>query len=132
MRAYLSGVQRKPGYMGKRTELSKDERLLAAYARQRAAHERVLREAQLQAEEREREAKRERVLDELTIIWGGERNALLRLDSLSRELHELENAEAELRRERDRLITSLRVAGHSWDSLAMRTGLSRQALSKRA
>jgi hypothetical protein len=128
----MSGVARKPGYMGKRTSVPRDERLLAAYARQRAAHERALHEAQQMAEERESVARREEVMEELAILWGGERNALLRLDSLSRELHELEKAEADLRRERDRLITALRAVGHSWNSLAMQTGLSRQALHKRA
>jgi hypothetical protein len=118
--------------MGKRAATAKDERLVAAYARQRAAHEKSFQEAQRMAEARERTARRERSAAELAIVWGGERNALVRLDSLSRDLHELEKAEAELRNERDRLVAALRAGGHSWNSLSMRTGLSRQALSKRA
>jgi hypothetical protein len=127
----MSGVARKPGYMGKRTSGPRDERLLAAYARQWAAHERALEEAQREAEEGERVTRRDEANAEIGIIWGGEANALVRLDALSRELLQLENAEAELRRERDRLILALRKVGHSWNGLAMRTGLSRQALSKR-
>jgi hypothetical protein len=57
---------------------------------------------------------------------------LRRLRDLSECLVQLHREEAELLRERDSLIADLRDQGVRWSSLAIRTGLSRQALSKRA
>jgi hypothetical protein len=57
---------------------------------------------------------------------------LRRLRDLSESLVQLHREEAKLLRERDSLIADLRDQGVPWSSLAMRTGLSRQALSKRA
>lgn len=56
---------------------------------------------------------------------------LQRLKALSRELEKLHRQEHALLRERDRLVEQLRSEGESWASLSSRTGLSRQALSKR-
>lgn len=56
---------------------------------------------------------------------------LQRLKALSRELDKLHRQEHTLLRERDRLVAKLRSEGESWASLSSRTGLSRQALSKR-
>lgn len=56
---------------------------------------------------------------------------LQRLKALSRELEKLHRQEHSLLRERDRLVAQLRSEGESWASLSSRTGLSRQALSKR-
>lgn len=56
---------------------------------------------------------------------------LRRLRDLSESLAQLHREEAKLLRERDSLIADLRDQGVPWSSLAMRTGLSRQALSKR-
>lgn len=56
---------------------------------------------------------------------------LQRLKTLSRELEKLHRQEQSLLRERDRLVAQLRHEGESWASLSSRTGLSRQALSKR-
>jgi hypothetical protein len=56
---------------------------------------------------------------------------LQRLKALSRELEKLHRQEQSLLRERDRLVAQLRREGESWASLSSRTGLSRQALSKR-
>jgi len=56
---------------------------------------------------------------------------LRRLRDLSESLVQLHREEAKLLRERDSLIADLRGQGVPWSSLAMRTGLSRQALSKR-
>lgn len=56
---------------------------------------------------------------------------LQRLKALSRELEKLHRQEHSLLRERDRLVAQLRSDGESWASLSSRTGLSRQALSKR-
>ena len=43
----------------------------------------------------------------------------------------LQREELKLRTQRDELIDVLRAAGASWTLLALRTGLSRQALIKR-
>lgn len=56
---------------------------------------------------------------------------LQRLKALSRELEKLHRQEQSLLRERDRLVAQLRREGEPWASLSSRTGLSRQALSKR-
>lgn len=56
---------------------------------------------------------------------------LRRLRDLSESLVQLHREEAKLLRERDSLIADLRDQGVPWSSLAMHTGLSRQALSKR-
>lgn len=56
---------------------------------------------------------------------------LQRLKALSRELQKLHRQEQSLLRERDQLVAQLRREGESWASLSSRTGLSRQALSKR-
>lgn len=56
---------------------------------------------------------------------------LQRLKALSRELQKLHHQEQSLLRERDQLVAKLRSEGESWASLSSRTGLSRQALSKR-
>lgn len=60
------------------------------------------------------------------------RAELRRLSDLSNSLVKLHREEAKLLRERDALIAKLRAQDVPWSSLAMRTGLSRQALSKRA
>lgn len=56
---------------------------------------------------------------------------LRRLGDLSMSLVRLHREEAKLLRERDALIAKLRAQDVQWSSLSMRTGLSRQALSKR-
>lgn len=56
---------------------------------------------------------------------------LKRLREISKSLARLHRDEAILLDQRDALIAQLRKQDVSWSSLAMRTGLSRQALSKR-
>lgn len=56
---------------------------------------------------------------------------LKRLSEISKSLSKLHRDEAALLRERDMLVAHLRKQEVSWSSLATRTGLSRQALSKR-
>jgi len=56
---------------------------------------------------------------------------LRRIAELSKELSKLHKQERALLAERDVLIGRLRREGESWASLSSRTGLSRQALSKR-
>lgn len=60
-----------------------------------------------------------------------QQSELRRLSEISKALVKLHHEEAKLIRERDVLIAELRTQGVGWSSLAMRTGLSRQALSKR-
>ncbi|GAB2852371.1 hypothetical protein GCM10027024_30240 [Microbacterium insulae] len=56
---------------------------------------------------------------------------LRRIADLSKELSKLHKHERALLAERDVLVRRLRSEGESWASLSSRTGLSRQALSKR-
>ena len=70
-------------------------------------------------------------LTELEDRWGTRADALDRLGHLGRTIGRLQTEQDSLRGERDELITHLRQAGESWNSLASRSGLSRQALSQR-
>jgi hypothetical protein len=56
---------------------------------------------------------------------------LSRLSEIAKSLVKLHREETALLRERDELIAQLRKQEVPWSTLAMRTGLSRQALSKR-
>jgi hypothetical protein len=72
--------------------------------------------------------------DALTVLedrWGTRADALDRLGHLGRNIGRLQREQEILRGERDELIAQLRQVGESWNSLASRTGLSRQALSQR-
>ncbi|GAB3611642.1 hypothetical protein GCM10027414_37680 [Humibacter ginsengiterrae] len=63
---------------------------------------------------------------------GGTRaDVLERLGYLGRSLDRLRREQDALLLDRDQLIVRLREVGESWNSLTPRTGLSRQALSKR-
>lgn len=106
-------------------------RRTAAYARQRARSEIKVAEAALRVAEREEAARRVHVDQGLGAVWGGQRGALDRLSAVAHELEILQRRTQILRDERDEIITQLRAVDTSWNSLAMRTGLSRQALSKR-
>lgn len=68
---------------------------------------------------------------ELRAKWGTRVDALKRLHDLSLIIERLRNEQNAALLERDELIAQLREVGESWNSLAARTGLSRQALSKR-
>lgn len=57
---------------------------------------------------------------------------LSRLGEISKSLGKLHREEVALLKERDALITQLRSQDVPWALLATRTGISRQALSKRA
>ncbi|CDJ99078.1 hypothetical protein MIC448_1140032 [Microbacterium sp. C448] len=66
--------------------------------------------------------------------WAQKRTQLAelkRLSEISKSLVKLHREETALIAERDGLISRLRRQDVPWSSLAMRTGLSRQALSKR-
>ena len=79
------------------------------------------------------EAQRSEVADHnLQVVWGGREDALSRLRDISRQLEKLHRAELTLLRERDDLVGNLRELNVSWALLSGWSGLSRQALSKRA
>ena len=84
--------------------------------------------------ERERVAAQRHAVDALNRLeerWGTRADALDRLGHLGRTIGRLQREQDILRGERDELIGQLRQVGESWNSLAARTGLSRQALSQR-
>jgi hypothetical protein len=68
---------------------------------------------------------------ELQAKLGTRVDALKRLAEVSRTIDRLRSEQDVALVERDELIVRLREAGESRDSLAARTRLSRQALSKR-
>lgn len=117
--------------MAKRGKSSHASRREASYVRQRQAHDAA---TVRHAEDREREAAQRHAADailELQAKWGTRVDALKRLTDVSRTLDRLRGEQDAALRERDELLTQLREVGESWNSLAARTGLSRQALSKR-
>ena len=63
--------------------------------------------------------------------WGTRADALKRLGEVSRTIDRLRLEQDAALLERDELIAQFREMGESWNSLSARTGLSRQALSKR-
>jgi hypothetical protein len=117
--------------MANRGVQARSKRRSAAYARQREQHDAA---AVRRAEERARDAAARRAADAqsaVTNTWGTRADALERLGYLGRSLDRLRREQDGLLLERDQLIVRLRDVGESWNSPASRTGLSRQALSKR-
>ncbi|MGH1522905.1 hypothetical protein ACRAWC_01930 [Leifsonia sp. L25] len=110
---------------------SKGRQREASYARQRQAHDVA---AIRRAEDREQQAAQRHAADamlKLQAEWGTRVDALKKLTELSRTIDRLRLVQQEALVERDELIAQLREVGESWNSLASRTGLSRQALNKR-
>jgi hypothetical protein len=127
----MTGVACKPSCMANRGVQARSKRRSAAYARQREQYDAA---AVRRAEERARDAAARRAADAqsaATKRWGTRADALERLGYLGRSLDRLRREQDALLLERDQLIIHLREVGESWNSLASRTGLSRQALSKR-
>lgn len=127
----MTVVACKPGCMANRGNSGKAGRREASYARQRQARDAA---AIRHAEDRDREAAKRHAADamlELQAKWGTRVDALKRLAEVSRTVDRLRREQDASLLERDELIAQLRVVGESWNSLAARTGLSRQALSKR-
>jgi len=117
--------------MANRGNSGKASRHEASYARQRQAHDAA---AVRHAEDREREAAQRHAADamlELEARWGTRVDALKRLRDISLIIDRLRAEQDAALLERDQLIAQLRDVGERWNSLAARTGLSRQALSKR-
>ncbi|MEY9854345.1 hypothetical protein ABH923_004023 [Leifsonia sp. EB41] len=117
--------------MANRGKSTRTRRREASYARLREAHDAA---AVRHAEDLEWEAAERHAADailELRGKWGTRADALKRLHDVSRTIDRLRDEQNSALLERDELIAQLRELGESWNSLAARTGLSRQALSKR-
>jgi hypothetical protein len=117
--------------MANRGNSAKARRRVESYAPQRQAHDAA---AILHPEEREREAAQRHAADALLRLeakWGTRADALKRLGEISRTIDRLRLERDAALLERDELIAQFREMGESWNSLSARTGLSRQALSKR-
>ncbi|WP_155865233.1 hypothetical protein [Gryllotalpicola ginsengisoli] len=113
------------------TRAERDARRRAAYARQRAQREAAAVRNAVREDARAAARRAADAIDALEDGWGGRARALSELDELSQALVKLQREELKLRTQRDELIDALRAAGASWTLLALRTGLSRQALIKR-
>jgi hypothetical protein len=127
----MTGVACKPGCVTNRGNSNKARQRAASYARQRQAHDAA---AVRHAEDREREAAQRHAAHamlELQAKWGTRVDALKRLHEVSRIIDRLRTEQDAALTERDALIAQLREVGESLNSLAARTGLSRQALSRR-
>lgn len=109
----------------------RDSRRRGAYERQRQQHEQSATRLALRNEAR---AAAQRAADAVAALekrWGSRADALNRLSEVGVAMAQLHLQERKLRSERDQLIDDLRAIGESWNSLALRTGLSRRALIKR-
>lgn len=128
----MTGVACKPRCMANRGKAKRTEGRGKSYARQRLEHDAA---SARRSSERQRIAETARTtnaLSELETKWGGREEALRHLRDVASRIERLRREQAAARTERDQLITRLRKAGESWNSLAALTGLSRQALSRRA
>lgn len=112
----------KPGCMIRSRRRREDSRA-KAHARQLERNERA-------TAERAAVAARQTASERL--VGGGTNSGLQRLGELSTRLERLHSEESELLRERDQLIEDLRLLDTSWNLIALRSSISRQALSKRA
>jgi hypothetical protein len=110
---------------------AKAKRREAAYARQRRQHD--LATTRHLEEHAQETATRRAVAAESAACarWGTRDDALDRLSQVARTLGRLRLEQDALVSERDELIDHLREVRVSWNQIASRTGLSRQALSKR-
>lgn len=116
-----------------RSRHSKEEsRRNAAYARQREANERAATAARERAAELRRLQTEAAARHQLELVWGTQHDGLTRLRDISKQLDKLHRAERSLLDERDGLIDALRKTDVSWAMLSSWSGLSRQAMSKRA
>jgi len=127
--AFLADRQR--ARMRTNTRAERDARRRAAYGRQRAQREAAAIRNAVREDARAAARRAVEAIEALEDGWGGRTRALSALDELSQALVRLQREEVKLRAQRDELIDALRAVGASWTLLALRTGLSRQALIKR-
>ncbi|GAB3396934.1 hypothetical protein GCM10027568_32040 [Humibacter soli] len=117
--------------MANRDLSRKAKRRKAAYARQRRQHD-VATTRHLEEHAQEAAAHGAAAAESAARArWGARDDALDRLSQVGRILGRLRFEQDALVSERDELIAHLREKGVSWNQIASRTGLSRQALSKR-
>lgn len=129
--AAVTGVACKPPCMANRGISSKVERRSNSYERQRRQHEAATLRRAIEQERLAAQRHADGALSVLEDRWGTRADALERLGHLGRAIGRLQREQDVLRAERDELIGQLRQVGESWNALAARTGLSRQALSQR-
>ena len=127
----MTGVRCKPPCMGNRGISSKVKRRSNSYERQRRQHDAAAIRHAVEQERLAAQRHADGALSELEDRWGTRADALERLGHLGRAIGRLQREQNVLRAERDELVVQLRQVGESWNSLAARTGLSRQALSQR-
>lgn len=125
-------IARQHGCMARRRHSQQESRRSAAYARQREANEKAAAAARERAAELRRLHAEAAARHELELVWGSQRDGLARLRDISKQLDKLHRAERSLLHERDNLIDALRKTDVSWAMLSSWSGLSRQAMSKRA
>jgi hypothetical protein len=117
--------------MANRGVSARAKRREAAYARQRQQHD-VATTRRLEVHAQEAATRRAAAAESAAAAgWGTGDDALDRLSQVGRTLGRLRLEQDGLVSERDELIDHLREMGVSWNQIASRTGLSRQALSKR-
>jgi hypothetical protein len=117
--------------MGTQSRSDRNASRQSAYERQRLQRERG--KAALAARNEVQAAER-RAADAVIALetrWNTRADALRLLSEVGRAIVRIRCEEDQLRSQRDELIDALRSTGESWNSLASRTGLSRQALIKR-
>lgn len=125
------GVEPELGCMRQNTPSNRDPRKQAAYERQRLQRE---RNAAVLAARNEVRAAERRAADAVAALetrWRSRADALKLLSKVGQAIALIHGEEDQLRIQRDELIDALRATGESWNSLASRTGLSRQSLIKR-
>jgi hypothetical protein len=109
----------------------KNSNKLAAYERQRIQRESGAQRLAQRVEARAAERRAADALMALEKRWGGRADALRVLSEIGETIARIRAEEDRLRSVRDDLIDILRAAGESWNSLASRTGISRQGLNQR-
>lgn len=102
-----------------------------AYERQRIQHEHGALQRAKRVEARAAARRAADAVDALENRWGSRTGALDRLQHVAERLARLRAEEHQLRQERDELVDAFRAVGDSWNLLASRRGLSRQALIRR-
>lgn len=117
--------------MGTLLRSDRDASRQAAYERQRRQRERTAAVLAASNEVRAAERRAADAVAALETRWRSRADALRLLGDIGRAIAHIRREEDQLRSQRDELIEALRSTDESWNSLASRTGLSRQALMKR-
>jgi len=127
----MTGVACKPGCVANRGNSDKAKRREASYTRQRQKHDAATIRHADEAARAAAEQYAAAAMFDLEARWGTRADALKQLGEVSQGIELLRREQDAAVLERDELVSRLREVGESWNSLAARTGLSRQALGKR-